>query len=132
MKVKFYFKTSGYQFNLDDTTCHFLFSYILIFTVKNKLFSKEFVEIDSRIFPDLHEAIKNALVDILKANCEPIDIKQLQSYPSRFERINFQGTVYTVNYRVSLSGRLSYFVYTLLVFIEEAQQRGDILLLVWY
>lgn len=120
-------KTIKGDFGLEGLWSEYLFSTFFLFLVKNNLsdLKSQSIAVRNELLPDLRERIKMALSNLLKDSYTEPSINELQKYSTRFEVILLEGRKYKVNYRLSEVGRMSFAIYCLMNFINDALLEGD-------
>jgi len=103
-------------------SCSFVFSYFFLFFYEVGRYDNEAAQIivSNTNVTKLSNVVDKALNDLLKTCYQEPSTNLLQKHPARFERFELDTKIYNVNYRMSISGRLTYTLYFLKKFIEEA------------
>jgi hypothetical protein len=113
-------ETKEYPFY--DLWKSYFYSYFLLFLIRNKIYdgeSKVYV-LKGEILKDLQNSVLNALEDILNNGYSEPSQSDIQKNPTRYEKFRFNERLYRVNYRLSESGRLAYYLYSFDTLIQEA------------
>ena len=119
------------EFLVEEMWSLYLFSYIFIFLNKNNLYDDEATEvtIDSKLLSEFKRSVLDSLNNILEACYKEPSINDLQKHSSRFERLKLGDRIFKVNYRMSITGRLSFAIYSLISFIEQEELKGNSLVI---
>jgi hypothetical protein len=126
MKIITKLKTIEKELPIDGIWAVYIFSYLHLFLVKNKLFNEmtnEYV-ITNNLLEELEKSISTSLLDILNVSYIEPPTSEYKKYPTRFEKILLDGKIYKVNYRMSINGRLAYAIYCMINFIAEAKSKN--------
>jgi len=113
--------TKQKEFLLEPPWALYIESYIIDFLNKNKIDDKATITIDRHVLPAFYDMISEALSDLLSMNYSEPSAKELQKYPTRYEKIYLNNKIFRVNYRMSINGRLAYALSCLMKFIEHAE-----------
>ncbi|MEM9858108.1 MAG: hypothetical protein AAF843_12160, partial [Bacteroidota bacterium] len=68
---------------------------------------------------DLIDLINESLRHLVKAEYQEPTHKQRSKYPSRYQKVEFEGVVYVVDYRKDLTGKNIYALNYLLSWLQE-------------
>jgi hypothetical protein len=127
------FSHSAGEFLLDPLWSSFLFRDIFVFLEKNSdyVISNGCIELDNSKTSDFFVCIENCAIFLLKETYAHPSDKELSKYGPRYEKIIIKESIYKVNIRTSVSGKLSYALYLAIEFVRKAKTENRPLLLKW-
>lgn len=111
---------------LEEIEIKYLFPYLFRFDNNNGtlLLDEGITKLSGDSLIEFKKYISKALCDLL-SDCyiEP-PIKRRQKHPTFYEKIEFKGAKYVLDYTTSILGRLMYTLYLRVTFVDKAIQFG--------
>ncbi len=120
-------KTKGFEFDLSELCASYLFSSLYISLVENRieLNKGEGKTINGDLVISLIKNVSKSLRMLLDAGYVEPASKEVQKWPTRFERIFFENKVYKVDYRRSEFGHVVFTIYALIDALKNAVENDE-------
>lgn len=99
----------------------YLYSYLVRFAIEKKIdiWTDNSLRIDQDQLKELKALVEFIAKELLDGFYEKPSNKRMSKYSSRYRKININGAIYIVDYRLDPIGKIVYSISTLLDWIDE-------------
>lgn len=107
------------KFEYPDFLFEYLQPYLDKFSKTNSIIISDELTIPEIYLNDLIDLINESFRSLIKEKYQEPTHKQRSKYPSRYQKVKFEGVVYVVDYRKDLTGKIIYALNYLLSWLQE-------------
>jgi hypothetical protein len=110
-------KTVDKEIELVEVWFKYLYSYLIRFCVSNNLgieWKNDMIFISKEIQPEFNIMLEKSLQELLKECYREPTQKERNKNSSRYQKIEFKGEIYVLNYRTDIIGIIGYALYYLI------------------